>query len=270
MSFAATAVRCSHKLPPSSQKWLARQFSDPFVKQRLSNPAHYRSRSAFKLIELEERYKFFRPRDVRVVVDLGAAPGGWSQVVSGKFGWTINDVMSNAKTRLTNENERLDEVFDGFGLDEAARAERYGSWSKPTLTIKDDEDPLAYLNAEPEDPQRGRGVVVAVDLLPIHPIPGVKTVRTDFLSPEADELIEALLETSGHEYNKDGMVDVVLSDMAANFLGNSIADTESSLQLCHAVLEFTKRNMRTAREIGRKRGGVLVCVHHHYQLLAHV
>jgi 23S rRNA (uridine2552-2'-O)-methyltransferase len=60
----------------ASQAWLARQLNDPYVQaaQRLG----YRSRAAFKLIELDDRFKLLR-RGARVI-DLGAAPGGWTQV----------------------------------------------------------------------------------------------------------------------------------------------------------------------------------------------
>jgi 23S rRNA (uridine2552-2'-O)-methyltransferase len=58
----------------SSNAWLARQKRDPFVKQR---SGEFRSRSAFKLLELDSQYKFLKPGSV--VVDLGAAPGGWSE-----------------------------------------------------------------------------------------------------------------------------------------------------------------------------------------------
>jgi len=62
----------------SSQRWLRRQLNDPYVQEaaRLG----YRSRSAFKLLQLQARFRFLAP-DQRVV-DLGAAPGGWTQVSS--------------------------------------------------------------------------------------------------------------------------------------------------------------------------------------------
>jgi len=71
------------KLSASSTAWLARQGGDHYVKQRLAS--EFRSRSAFKLIELNNKYKFLDQHDVRVVVDLGAAPGGWSQVLAQKL-----------------------------------------------------------------------------------------------------------------------------------------------------------------------------------------
>ena len=61
----------------SSARWLSRQLSDPYVKQ--AKAEGWRSRSAFKLIELDDRFHLLR--DAMRVVDLGIAPGGWSQVV---------------------------------------------------------------------------------------------------------------------------------------------------------------------------------------------
>jgi 23S rRNA (uridine2552-2'-O)-methyltransferase len=61
----------------SSNRWLARQLNDPYVKR--AHAEGFRSRSAFKLIELDERFGFLR--GVRFVVDLGIAPGGWAQVI---------------------------------------------------------------------------------------------------------------------------------------------------------------------------------------------
>ena len=60
----------------SSQQWLNRQLNDPFVKQ--AKAQGYRSRAAFKLTEIDDRYRLIR-KGVRVI-DLGAAPGGWIQV----------------------------------------------------------------------------------------------------------------------------------------------------------------------------------------------
>lgn len=61
----------------SSTRWLQRQLSDPYVKA--AKAAGWRSRAAFKLIELDEKYALIRK--ATRVVDLGIAPGGWSQVV---------------------------------------------------------------------------------------------------------------------------------------------------------------------------------------------
>ncbi len=61
----------------SSTRWLERQLNDPYV--RRAKAEGYRSRAAYKLIELDERFGFLK--GVRKVVDLGIAPGGWTQVV---------------------------------------------------------------------------------------------------------------------------------------------------------------------------------------------
>jgi len=66
----------------SSKQWLQRHVSDPFVKR--SKKEGYRSRSAYKLLQIDERDRLLRPG--QVVVDLGSAPGGWSQVAVQKVG----------------------------------------------------------------------------------------------------------------------------------------------------------------------------------------
>lgn len=66
----------------SSKQWLRRHVNDPYVQR--SRREGYRSRSAYKLIEIDERDRILRPG--QVVVDLGAAPGGWSQVAASRVG----------------------------------------------------------------------------------------------------------------------------------------------------------------------------------------
>ena len=61
----------------SSTRWLERQLNDPYVKK--AKAEGYRSRAAYKLLELDEKYGLLK--GVKAVVDLGIAPGGWSQVV---------------------------------------------------------------------------------------------------------------------------------------------------------------------------------------------
>ncbi|MCG7972242.1 MAG: 23S rRNA methyltransferase, partial [Candidatus Thiodiazotropha taylori] len=70
------------KRSKSSRKWLDRHFNDTYVKQ--AQKAGYRSRAAFKLLEIQEKDKLIKPG--MKVVDLGAAPGGWSQIARDLVG----------------------------------------------------------------------------------------------------------------------------------------------------------------------------------------
>ncbi|MCC7282397.1 MAG: RlmE family RNA methyltransferase [Acetobacteraceae bacterium] len=73
-------VRTATSRSPGSARWLARQLNDPYVAR--AREAGLRSRAAFKLLELDRQFRLLRP-GLRVV-DLGAAPGGWSQVAVRK------------------------------------------------------------------------------------------------------------------------------------------------------------------------------------------
>jgi len=73
---AHVALRTARGRSPASQRWLTRQLNDPYVRAAVREG--WRSRAAFKLIELDERFHLLTPR--ARVVDLGAAPGGWTQV----------------------------------------------------------------------------------------------------------------------------------------------------------------------------------------------
>ena len=70
-------VKTARKRTAQSTRWLERQLNDPYV--RRAKAEGYRSRAAYKLLELDERFALLK--GVKRVVDLGLAPGGWSQVV---------------------------------------------------------------------------------------------------------------------------------------------------------------------------------------------
>jgi 23S rRNA (uridine2552-2'-O)-methyltransferase len=72
-----TRVKTSRGRTPQSNRWLERQLNDPYVKK--AKAEGYRSRAAYKLIELDEKFDLFK--GVTRAVDLGIAPGGWSQVL---------------------------------------------------------------------------------------------------------------------------------------------------------------------------------------------
>ncbi len=77
-------VKTARRRSASSTRWLQRQLNDPYVAR--AQAEGFRARSAFKLIEIDDRYGLLKPGDR--VADLGAAPGGWSQVAAARVGST--------------------------------------------------------------------------------------------------------------------------------------------------------------------------------------
>jgi 23S rRNA (uridine2552-2'-O)-methyltransferase len=75
-------VKTARKRTLASQKWLERQLNDPYVTRAKRDG--YRSRAAYKLLEIDQKHHLLKPG--QRVVDLGAAPGGWSQVAAAKVG----------------------------------------------------------------------------------------------------------------------------------------------------------------------------------------
>lgn len=261
MAFCQTAARLSNSAKsvkrPQSKLWVARQYRDPYVQKRLSDPAAYRSRSAFKLLEIDERYRFLTEKDVNVVVDLGAAPGGWSQVVAGKFGWspTVPQISYSSRS-AGSKSEDSESLWSDSALPLVKKPKMKGRITNPKL---DEFDPLNIddldLSASHYPGQTGRGTIIAVDLLNILPIPGVQTVMGDFLLEGTERVIRGLLFNANSQQAK---ADVILSDMAANTSGNDAHDSESSLEICEAVFDFATRNLRAADSVGRRKGGVLL------------
>ncbi|MDZ5448450.1 RlmE family RNA methyltransferase [Labrys sp. ZIDIC5] len=144
----------------SSQLWLERQLNDPYVAR--AKREGRRSRAIYKLIEINDKAKLLKPG--QRVLDLGAAPGGWSQ-----------------------------------------------------------------LAAEITDSVNGRGKVVAIDLLPIDPIPGVDFEQMDFMDDAAPDRLKTML---------GGPADLVLSDMAANTVGHRATDHLRIIALVEAAAYF--------------------------------
>ena len=149
--------------------WMHEHLSDPYVKE--ATRRGYRSRAAFKLLELDERDRVLEPG--RVVVDLGAAPGSWSQVL----------------------RERL----------------------------------------------AGRSVIVAIDLLPMEPIPGVRFVRGDFESDEGLSALETALAGAP--------VDLVISDMSPNLSGIDVVDQARSMRLAELALDFASTHLQPGGDL---------------------
>jgi len=241
--------RPSSILHRSSNSWISRQSRDPYVKKRVTDSNVYRSRSAFKLVEINDKWNILTP-SLRAVVDLGAAPGGWSQVVSRTLGWDYEEGMDSGDRRRRAEGE--EEVDDPLAMWEA---------------IKDlDLDPPTKKTPRPagfgikEDTHPTPGIIIAVDRLHMKPIPGVVALQADFLQPATTSTIKQMMTTS---FNQDGKADLILSDIGANQSGNRIRDVEQSLEICHAVLQFARKHLRNDFDLEEKmkgREGVLLYV----------
>lgn len=147
----------------SNPDWIRRHVTDPYVKRSVAEG--YRSRAAYKLIEIDDRDRLLRPG--MVVVDLGAAPGSWLQVV---------------RQRLTDRDGVL------------------------------------------------RGRIIAVDLLPIEPLPGIEILQGDFHEEAVEQQLVARLDGAP--------VNLVLSDMAPNLSGIAVADAARSLHLAEIAAQF--------------------------------
>jgi 23S rRNA (uridine2552-2'-O)-methyltransferase len=147
----------------SSKAWMKRHVNDAYVKQAADQSL--RSRAYFKLIEIQDRYKFINKHSS--IIDLGASPGGWSLAASGLV-----------------------------------------------------------------DPTSASAGILAVDLLPMDPIPKVKFIQGDFTCDDIQNQI--ISECSGKPT-------VILSDMLGNSTGQHQVDHYRSIELAMKAYDFSER-----------------------------
>jgi 23S rRNA (uridine2552-2'-O)-methyltransferase len=153
----------------SSKAWLHRHVTDPYVHR--AQAQGYRARSAYKLLQINERDRLLKLG--MLVVDLGAAPGGWSQVAAQAVGAPDRDA---------------------------------------------------------------RGRVVAVDLLEMAPLPGVRAIQGDFGDAAVLQTLRAALRGEA--------ADLVLSDMAPNISGIALSDQARSIGLAELALDFALAHLK--------------------------
>jgi 23S rRNA (uridine2552-2'-O)-methyltransferase len=169
-----------------NRAWLNEHVNDPYVK--LARKEGYRSRAAYKLKEIDETLHLFRPG--QLVVDLGAAPGAWSQYVRRKLG----------------------------------------------VGARSTSGPATSVDTAP-------GAIVALDILPMEAIEGVKFVHGDFRDEAALSELRRMLAGRA--------VDVIVSDMAPNLSGVQDADGARMSDLVELALEFAVEHLGAQ--------GVLIC-----------
>ncbi|MCR9212648.1 MAG: RlmE family RNA methyltransferase [Proteobacteria bacterium] len=155
-----TKVKTARGRKNSSTLWLERQLNDPYVAE--AKTRGLRSRAAFKLMQIDDRYKLLKSGDS--VVDLGAAPGGWTQVA----------------------------------------VERVGAL-------------------------KGKGRVLAVDILGMEPMQGAEIMKLDFTADDADIEVKKAL---------GGLANAVISDMAAPTTGHRQTDHLRIVYMCELALDF--------------------------------
>ena len=155
----------------TGRTWKERQERDPYVQQARRDG--WRSRAVYKLQQIDEKERLLKPGIA--CVDLGAAPGGWSQYASDKL--------------------------------------------------------------------KGRGRIVAIDLLPMDSLPGVEFLQGDFTEESTLEELQQLLG--------DQPIDLVISDMAPNISGNRAVDQPRAMYLVELALDFCRQVL--------KPGGSFVC-----------
>ena len=101
-------VKSGGKRKLSSKLWLERQLNDPYVAQAKRDG--YRSRAAYKLIEIDDKHHFLKPGIT--VVDLGAAPGGWSQIAAKRTGALGRDLApaTGRRAKIDHRDALLEEM----------------------------------------------------------------------------------------------------------------------------------------------------------------
>ena len=127
---AGKRVKTARGRTASSTRWLERQLNDPYVKQ--AKAEGYRSRAAYKLIELDEKFGLLR--GTQRVVDLGIAPGGWAQVVRKR---APKAAIVGIDLLETEEIEGVTILQMDFMSDEAPAALEAGLDGSPDLVLSD-------------------------------------------------------------------------------------------------------------------------------------
>ncbi|KAJ5164388.1 Ribosomal RNA large subunit methyltransferase E [Penicillium coprophilum] len=209
---------------------------------RLAKEQNWRARSAFKLIQIDERFDLFEhenPDNVTRVVDLCAAPGSWSQVLS----------------RVLIKGES----FGRRAWLEKKRIEQQGLEGAETTTADDDKMDYDQPSSSSELKPRKNVKIVSIDLQPMAPLEGITTLKADITHPSTIPLLLRALDPEAYEQpstpsdsssqvteaiRQPHPVDLVISDGAPDVTGLHDLDIYIQSQLLYAALNLAMGVLR--------------------------
>lgn len=227
-----------HSSSASSKRWQARQGKDRYVAN--AKVKDLKSRAAFKLLEINERYRLFRGG--QTVVDLGYAPGSWSQVAVDRTqpnGRVVGiDIIPAQPPRGVST---IQGNFLSLAVQEEVKkflrdSDRGRLRHQPSLSSDTGDDQITEEVLEESSMSYVEMEKKAADSMPVN---------------DSDEALPEGVSQRKKDDAQGRMVDIVLSDMMMNTSGINTRDHGGSMDLCNAALRFSFDALRT--------GGHLVC-----------
>ncbi|KAF2659511.1 FtsJ-domain-containing protein [Lophiostoma macrostomum CBS 122681] len=250
-----------HAGSSSSTRWKSRQGNDFFARE--AKVQGLKSRAAFKLLELNEKHKLFRPG--QTVVDLGFAPGSWSQVAVTR---TAPDGRVIGIDIIPTQPPRGVSTIQGNFLSPVIQAEvrayvQDPDLGRPRRQVASQEHQKGFTEEDLEELERGY-----IDIERHAHLEGVETATTGDPNAERslDDPVDSKLPLKERDERQGRVVDVVLSDMSEpwdqttgfhkrslsdpyvrmmNTSGIAFKDHAGSMDLCMAALTFSFDTLRT-------------------------
>lgn len=229
----------------SSTRWKTRQGSDYFARE--ARVQGLKSRAAFKLLEINEKYKLFKPG--QTIVDLGFAPGSWSQVAANRTGPTGRVVGIDL---IPAQPPRGVSTIQGNFLSPAIQAQvrayvQDPDLGRPRLHFTGEEHKDGFSEKDIDDMEKAY-----IDHERQANLEGAQIEALGTPAPDTESAVpQGKLSLKERDRQHGRVVDVVLSDMMANTSGIAFKDHANSMDLCMAALTFAYDTLKT--------GGHFVC-----------